>query len=199
VGRVARGATSQVSYGRADLEDALAAGDLDLAVVPVLEGAAPRGSEAFVRRTLFRDGFRCFLRAGHPALETWSLDGWLAHGHLLVAPSGRTGGLVDAVLAEHGRTRTVAVQVEGFGVVPELIAGTDLIVTAPTSLARLTRSRGVVDRPPPIALPAHGIALLWHRRYHDDPSLGWLMAQLDAALSGRVPVDVSADEEEARA
>jgi len=176
------------SFGRPDLEPALAAGDVDLAVLPLLKGAGTVGHDAYMRRTLFRDGFRCFLRAGHPALEDWGLASWLGLGHLLVAPTGRAGGLVDRVLAEQGARRTVALQVEGFAVAPEIIARTDLVLTAPASLARLTRPMGLVDVAPPVPLPDHGLALLWHRRYGDDPSLRWLMAQVQDAMVGRVPL-----------
>lgn len=179
------------SYGRSDLEVALAAGDLDLALVPVLQGEQPVGRDTFVRKTLFRDGFRCFLRSGHPALADWGLDSWLAAGHLLVAPSGRSGGLVDHVLGQHGRRRTVALQVEGFGVAPGVVADTDLVLTAPVSLARLTRPLGLVDREPPVPLPTHGIAMLWHRRYGEEAGLRWLMEQLSAVTPGLVPWDAS--------
>lgn len=170
------------SYGRPDLHGALAEGDLDLAVVPVLKGELPVGHEAYVRRTLFRDGWRCFLRSGHPALDDWSLDRWLAAGHLLIAPSGRTGGLVDHVLEQHGRSRTVALQVESFGVAPGLVASTDLVLTAPASMAQVTRGLGIVDVEAPVPLPEHGIAMLWHRRFGEEAGLRWMMEQLEAVV-----------------
>lgn len=170
------------SYGRSEVHRALAEGDLDLAVVPVLKGALPVGHEAYLRKTLFRDGWRCFLRAGHPALEDWCLDGWLGAGHLLVAPSGRTGGLVDRVLEEQRRTRTVALQVESFGVAPGLVSASDLVLTAPARMAQVTRPLGIVDVEAPVPLPEHGIAVLWHRRFGEEAGLRWLMDQLDAVV-----------------
>jgi len=165
-------------YGKASVEGALAQGDLDLAIVPVLSGATSIDSDGFMRRTLFRDGFRCFFRQGHPAVTCWGLESWLASAHLLVSPTGRPEGLVDRVLAEHGRRRTVALQVEGFGVAPGLVSDSDLVLTAPASLARLTRPMGIVDVEPPVPLPTHGIAMLWHRRFGAEPGLRWLIEQV---------------------
>jgi DNA-binding transcriptional LysR family regulator len=85
---------------------------------------------------------------------------------------------VDRVLAEHGRRRTVALQVEGFGVAPGLVSDSDLVLTAPASLARLTRPMGIVDVEPPVPLPTHGIAMLWHRRFGAEPGLRWLIEQV---------------------
>lgn len=165
-------------YGTVSVEGALAQGDLDLAIVPVLSGSTGINSEGFMRQTLFRDGFRCFFRQGHPAVTCWGLESWLASDHLLVSPTGRSEGVVDRVLAEHGQRRTVALQVEGFGVAPGLVSDSDLVLTAPASLARLTRPMGIVDVEPPVPLPTHGIAMLWHRRFGAEPGLRWLIEQV---------------------
>ncbi len=175
------------SYGLPSLQGALAQGDLDLALLPVLSGGSPLDGGEFMRRTLFRDGFRCFFRADHPVNSDWGLDGWLAADHLLVSPTGRSHGVVDRVLEQQGRRRSVALQVQGFGVAPGIVADSDLVLTAPASLARVTRPLGIVDREPPVPLPTHGIAMLWHRRFGEEPGLRWLMDQLAAVTCGLVP------------
>lgn len=163
------------SYGLSSLKGALAQGDLDLALIPILPGGSQLDGSEFMRRTLFHDGFRCFYRAGHPVDADWGLDGWLAADHLLVSPTGRSHGVVDRALEQLGRRRSVALQVQGFGVAPGIVQGSDLVLTAPASLARVTRPLGIIDREPPIPLPTHGIAMLWHRRFGEEPGLRWLM------------------------
>ena len=175
------------SYGLSSLEAALAQGDLDLALLPVLTGGSQVSSGEFMRRTLFRDGFRCFFRAGHPVSTDWGLEGWLAADHLLVSPTGRSHGVVDRALEKLGRHRSVALQVQGFGVAPGIVASSDLVLTAPASLARLTRPLGIVDRESPVPLPTHGIAMLWHRRFGEEPGLRWLMDQLASVTSSLMP------------
>lgn len=173
-------------YGRAPLAERLATGTLDLAIVPVQRGApAPSGDSALVRRTLFHDHFRCFLRGDHPALaRPWDTETWLSLRHLLISPEGRGDGVVDHVLAAEGRRRRVGLRIRTFSAAPALVAQTDLVLTAPASMARVARALGIVDLPPPVALPGHGVAMVWHRRFGDDPALRWfreLLQEITAA------------------
>ena len=168
-------------YGRAPLGELLASGALDLAIVPVPEGGLPHSDGALVVKTLFRDSFRCFLRAA-TAPARWDLETWLSLRHVLVSPEGRGQGVVDAALAAAGHRRHVALRLPTFAAAPAVIAQTDMVLTAPASMAQLTAPLGIVDRPPPIPLPGHGIAMLWHRRFGRDPGLLWLQAQISAAV-----------------
>lgn len=182
-------------YGREPLGQRLATGTLDLAIVPVQQGSPPPpGSSALVRQTLFRDHFRCFLRAGHPALkQEWSVDTWLSLRHLLISPEGRGDGVVDRALADEGRSRRVGLRIRAFSAAPALVARTDLVLTAPASMARVAGPLGIVDLPTPIPLPGHGIAMLWHRRFGSDPGLLWLRALLNDLTAPRRSRGVVAD------
>ncbi|MEZ4237474.1 MAG: LysR family transcriptional regulator, partial [Myxococcota bacterium] len=115
---------------------ALDAGELDLAVVPVGVLAEEPGP-ALVRRTVLGGTYRCYLRRAHPALERpLDLDAYVALPHLLVSPTGAGAGLVDRLLAGVGRQRRVALRVPTFAVAAQVAARTDLVLTAPDSLAR---------------------------------------------------------------
>lgn len=166
----------------------LSSGDLDLAVVPVLAGRPLGRSGELVQRSLFRDTFSSFLREGHPLLAegALSVESWAAQRHLLVSPAGRGPGLVDAALAEQGLARHVALRIPGFGTAPALVAATDLVLTAPSSLGRLCEPLGIAQRPVPVPLPEHGVALLWHRRFGSDPGHRWLREVFEQAAEAVV-------------
>ncbi|MEL6345931.1 MAG: LysR family transcriptional regulator [Myxococcota bacterium] len=167
------------SYGIGDLPEQLSAGELDLAIVPIMAQTPMEANEGLVRRTLFHDRFRCFFRNEHPVLSLpWSLETWIGLRHLLIAPAGRGGGVVDMVLEGHGMKRRVGLRVRSFSTAPLLVAQTDLVLTAPASMTKVTREMGIVDRAPPIPLPTHGVAMLWHRRFGQEPDLVWLREQL---------------------
>ncbi|MFT7580804.1 MAG: DNA-binding transcriptional LysR family regulator [Myxococcota bacterium] len=155
----------------------------DPTVVPTLAATGLR------ERTLFRDSFSCFLRSDHPALtpdrQALSLEGFAAASHVMVSPRGTGPGLVDGHLKERGLSRRVALRVPHFASAPQIIAESDLILTAPTSLARLL----AVDTPlvcvrPPVPIEDHRVVLTWHQRLDNDPANRWLRTQLIAGSSG---------------
>lgn len=175
------------------LGDALETGELDLAVVPRVDGfpsgaPEPQGS-GLVRRVLFRDGFSCFHRADHPALserrgrratkpgsvDGLSLEAYTAFSHVLVSPSGEGIGLVDELLAKQGLGRRIALRIPHFFSALSIVEKSDLILTGPTSLAQLLPARAkVVASAPPLRLPEHAVQLLWHERFSNDPGHAWL-------------------------
>lgn len=171
-----------VPLGVGSLAEKLETGDLDLAVVPRVEGgASPMAvlTSELRRSTLFHDRFVCLLRAGHPALgkrkRALSLDAFVALAHVLVSPLGRGDSFVDAMIAKHGARRRVALRVPQFMTALEIVQRSDLVLTAPSALARLARTpKAVVALEPPIALPRHGVDLVWHERYSADAGHRWL-------------------------
>ncbi|MCA9515018.1 MAG: LysR family transcriptional regulator, partial [Myxococcales bacterium] len=118
--------------------DALERGDLD-AIASVPRDTYPPTLRA---RHLITDGFLCLLRADHPDASALDLPRYVALDHLLVSPMGGGGGIVDALLAERGLARRVAVRVQGFLPVASIIAGSDLVTTLPATLARRVAARG---------------------------------------------------------
>lgn len=181
----------------ARLEDALEAGEIDLAVEPVLLDddepfdraleAAPR----LLRRTLFRDRMRSFVRRGHPAItksRRLSMRAFTAAGHVLVSSAGAGPGIVDRHLARAGETRRVVVRVPQFGSALAIAARSDLILTAPSSLiAAEGAEAGLVSLAPPLPLPEHAIAVHWHPRFSEDPGHRWLRAALVEATRDLPP------------
>jgi DNA-binding transcriptional LysR family regulator len=163
------------------LADGLETGDVDLAIYPVLLAPDPfdLGTEVdpeLQTRTLFQDSFRCFARGGHPALSGRRLTrkAYASLKHVLVSPGGEGPGVVDRALEAEGLQRRIALRVPHFATALEVIRQSDLVLTAPASLAQLCTAAELASRPAPIDLPNHAITMLWHARFTEDPAHRWL-------------------------
>jgi DNA-binding transcriptional LysR family regulator len=172
----------------------LETGDVDVAIVPRFEqlaGAQPvavPSAQGLVRRVLFRDDYTCLIRADHPALRearahkraakkplAMSIETYAALSHLAVSPGGDGRGLIDRALEQHGLTRRIALRIPAFYSALELVRRSDLILTAPSTLARFVPADGSVAAfPPPVSVPAHTLNLTWHERFTQDPGHTWL-------------------------
>ncbi|MEZ4241437.1 MAG: LysR family transcriptional regulator [Myxococcota bacterium] len=149
------------------------AGDVDLLFTPLF---AP-GRQVRIR-PLVDDTFVCVVRSDHPCLAQpagLDLEAYLALPHLLVAPRGNPGSIVDDELAALGRTRHVAVQVPTFLSAPALVAASDLVWTLPQHLARaLAAEARLATVPTPLPVPGFTVHLAWHERWQHDPGHAWL-------------------------
>jgi len=154
-----------------NLTELLETGKVDLALVVT-------GSEfaAFSTRDLFGDRFMCMLREGHPlASKKLTLERYVELRHVLVAPSGSPGSIVDTELARRGFERRVALRVSTFLVVPVVVCETDFISTMPERLAKqLARVYPLQLLRPPLPLPKFEFSLAWHPRFDHDPAHIWL-------------------------
>lgn len=186
------------------LADQLETGDVDVAIVPQIDDVRNRGSDApdsgLRRRTLLRDGFACFVRAGHRCLAArtgkrgknkpaqLSLDAYVGLSHALVSPTGEGLGFVDELLAKRGLRRRIALRVPHFHSALTIVAMSDLVLTAPTALVRLASTDiPVVALDPPLALPRHSVNMHWHERFSNDAGHAWLremILQLAPRLAG---------------
>jgi DNA-binding transcriptional LysR family regulator len=140
------------------------------------------------RRTLFRDSFRCFVRKKHPLLEArrFTLKSYTRLDHILVSPGGEGPGLVDRMLDEQGLERRTALRVPHFATALEVLAQSDLVLTAPSSLAKCSAASVLASRPVPLEIPEHAITMLWHPRFTDDSAHRWLR-QLMVDVTEGVP------------
>jgi len=171
----------------------LQSGEIDLAIVPIASWAAVPDRADLVQRVLARDSYRCYLRADHPALRGGALsaEDYLALGHLVVSPRGSGPGLIDTVLATHDRERTIGARVPSFALAPRIVAVTDLVLTAPTTLQRALGDLPVRSVPCPYPIPDHAIGMLWHERFAVDPAHRWFRDRL-ADLTTSILEDAAA-------
>jgi len=156
--------------GDSHLPELLESGEIDLAVTP---SSIPRSLQT---RTLFTEDFVCMVkRRSALARGKLSLSRYLAARHVVVAPSGTPGSLVDNVLSQRGLSRQIALRVPNFLVAPIVVSAADYINTGPARLARhLAEVYPLTLLPPPLPLPDFEIKLTWHARLDHDPAQRWL-------------------------
>lgn len=110
-----------------------------------------------------------------------SLDDFCQATHALVSyQGGEFVGITDKALAEQGLSRNVAVSVQNFLLLPELLQNSDLIATIPERL--LNDVENVVKFEPPIAVEGFTKTLVWHAKTHRDPAYQWLREQFLQAV-----------------
>ncbi len=156
-------------------DDAIAL--LDTGQADVAVGVAPSSAPGRIfTKTLFEEAFVCVVRRGHPVLgRPLDLETFLGLEHLLVSPEGDRFGHTDAVLAELGLKRSLAITLTQMYAAPALIAGSDLIATL---MAGVVEVSGFADRlatlAPPLALDPCRYVMCWHRRNESHPAQRWL-------------------------
>lgn len=135
---------------------------------------------------LFEETYAVIARMGHPRILPGTpidIDAFCAEHHVVAAPGGTAGGIVDQTLRTHERTRTVAVTTTGFLSALDLVARTDLIATVPSRLAEAQAENfHLIVAEPPVAPRPFGVAATWHRRADGDPAIGWLVNLLRLAF-----------------
>jgi DNA-binding transcriptional LysR family regulator len=161
----------------ADLEEALEDGRIDLAL-----GVFPRLSGRIMKQRLFSDRLTSLVRRGHPAARgRLTRERFAALAHIQIAPRGTPGGPVDDALSGHGLQRRVAVRIGSFLSATQLVADSDLVLTAPERLARvLVGALPLQMIKPPLELPEFHIYQVWHERRQQDPAHAWLRGSLAA-------------------
>lgn len=160
--------------------DELASGALDVFAGFVGAVPAEHGS-----RVLWDDTYVCMLRRGHPALRGGALDvdGWLAHGHVVVSREAAGPTAVDRALADRGLRRRVALRVDNVLVLPAVIRATDLVAAVDRRWATALQDDALVLAEPPVPLPAGRVRLVWHRRADGDAAAAWLRDEIAAQVS----------------
>lgn len=156
-------------------------GDIDLLI-----GTADRVPGAMRSRQLLTERFVLVQRRGHPR-GSGPLDPetYCRLTHVVVSATGGSHiGLLDAYLAGLGRRREIALSVQHFTLLPEIVRVTDHVATLPSRLAE----RHAATLEPfelPFASPLFSLHAAWHPRQHADPALRWLRQLLVDALAAQ--------------
>ncbi|SIO70449.1 DNA-binding transcriptional regulator, LysR family [Burkholderia sp. GAS332] len=156
-----------------------AASRLESGEIDLLLGSDRMIPPSMKARKLYDEHFVFVQRKGHPrGTAPLDLDAYCALDHVLVSTSGGSfHGFMDEHLDELGRERRVALSVQHFTLVPELLSKTDYVSTLPSRFAAR-----YVDQLDIFALPfdARGFTLYaaWHPRNQADPALVWLRETL---------------------
>lgn len=178
----------QIEPAGRDVFSQLAAGRLELLVVPKIGGLAKELRAV----DLLHERFRSVVRRGHSAARRkLTLRRFCALQHVVVYPlGGEADSLVSRMLTQRGLERHVAVRVPYFESALRIVAETDYIATIPAALANPTailgassrRRQALVSLEPPVAIPGFVLQAVWHRRHDDDPLQCWLRSLLGSIL-----------------
>jgi len=125
---------------------------------------------------LFADQFACAVRAGHAKVKgKLSLETYLSLRHVVIAPRGRPGSVVDEALAERGLARRAVRWVPYSSNAIEFVAESDCIATLSELFVRKAAKRFALQvLAPPLALPSCAASQVWHSRLDADPAHSWL-------------------------
>ncbi|MEM9463084.1 MAG: LysR family transcriptional regulator [Myxococcota bacterium] len=164
-----------------DVASGMARGALDLVFVPTVPEAA-----AIRRVALFDEDFVVMGRPGHPLLQgRLTLGKYLSAHHLLISPTGLPRGFVEDALARLGKQRHVALQLPHFATAPFVAARTDLLLTAPRSLARTAGDYvELTIKKVPIELPRVRVFMAWHERLDQDAGHRWFRNSIRRFVAG---------------
>jgi len=175
-----RSPVSTVNVPDAQLAEALAKGDVDVAA-----GYFPALAQRnFRQRRLSRHGFACLLRAGHPLWKSrLSLPAYLAADHIVIRRVGRSQEVLERFVDRRKIRRKVAMYTSNVLSVPFVVMDTDLVATLPYAV--VTRFASITSRLaaalPPFEL-TYDLKLHWHRRFDNEPRSMWLRDQLAAVF-----------------
>lgn len=184
VGRAAPGVTLLARH----TSHAVGIGTLDAGEAELVVGHFPEPPRHLEAELLYREGFLCALRAGHPALAAGGgldLEAYLGCSHLNVSLRGEPSGYVDRVLARsrRGRRRRVALTAGHFLVAADVAAATDLVATEPERVLRPAAARLALELcRPPFRVPPFDVVQMWPRRLTGDAGHAWLRGQVRAAV-----------------
>ncbi|BCH22241.1 LysR family transcriptional regulator [Mesorhizobium sp. L-8-3] len=155
-------------------------GETDLAF-----GVFPDPDQALYVDRLFEERFACLADAESLASrQGMDMATYLARPHALVALRADSESEVDSALAALGLKRRLCLVLPHWSVAPDLIAGTDLVLTiARRILPSRPEEKGLRIFTPPFDIPPFGFQQIWHRRRDGDPAHQWLRRQIKDLLT----------------
>ncbi|MBI1238871.1 MAG: LysR family transcriptional regulator [Alphaproteobacteria bacterium] len=165
---------------RATIPPELAAGTIDFAIdIPEL------ARTDLLTAPLLEDRYVCALRRGHPATKgAWTLDRFLALGHITVSGRRRGRSFVDAALSKLGRQTNTVLRLPYYQPAFPVVMNSDLVMTAPLSIAQ---QHDLELRPLPLDVPSLQSMLYWHRNADTDPGIAWAREEITRLARNLAP------------
>lgn len=150
----------------------LAQGDFDLVIG---NWGEPPGDLHMAK--LFEDEVVSLVGAGHPAVRRgWDAAAWLAAEHIAPMPTHPGArGVIDQMLDTLGFERNIAARCAHFGLIPDMVSATRLVLTTGRQYCeRFAQRLPVKILPCPIEMPRLVYYQLWHERSHTSSAARWL-------------------------
>lgn len=155
--------------------------------VDVHIGIPPSIPNGCLSTVLFEDRFVCLVRRGSvkPGTRRLLSRSFLQASHVRISVLGRMRDPVDMLLEGQGLTRTVALTVPYFSVVPFVVHETGLVATMSRRLAEVhARHLAIQLLEPPLELSQYGVQMIWHRRTDADDGARFLRELIAEAMNG---------------
>jgi DNA-binding transcriptional LysR family regulator len=133
----------------------------------------------FIQQRLFHETYAVLVRKKHPSIGARiSVEQFFAAGHVIYTPTAgshaRFEAELNAVSAEGGHARKVALQLAHSSGIDRIIASSDLIACVPSRVASTVAADGVRALPLPFEVTSLDISQFWHERSHRDEGHQWL-------------------------
>ncbi len=166
---------------REGMQEGVLSGEIDLAA-----GVFPDLPAELRSTPLFEEHYACLVdRDSLPAGGGLDLPTYLARPHVLLEMRGSGTPEIERALTAIRERRHVAISLPHWGIAPQLIQGTDLILTVSSQGLLNIDSRRLLVVPPPFHIPSFGFVLAWHKRRAGDGALQWLITQVQDVLAKR--------------
>ena len=168
-----------IQASREGMVDGVLNGDLDLAA-----GVFPDTPAELRTTPLFEEHYTCLVdRNSLPADGALDLATYLSRPHVLLEMRGSGTPEIERALTAIRQRRHVAVSLPHWSVAPQLIEGTDLILTVSSRGLLNIDHQALVAVPPPFHIPSFAVELAWHARRGGDAGLQWFIGRVQDALA----------------
>lgn len=158
--------------GETDYRAQLAQGEIDLVI-----GNWLQPPDELHMAHLFSDEVVSLVSRRHPAVRRgWTEAEWLDAEHIAPTPNyPGARGIIDQVLDERGLQRRIAVRCSYFGLIPEMVTDSLLVLTTSRQYCERFATRlPLVILPCPVPMPPMLYYMLWHGRSQHASSARWL-------------------------
>lgn len=148
---------------------------VDIALIPetMLDRSQPH-------RAMFGAGLTCLVAADHPTIgETMTIDQYREARHAALLPSQERLTMMGDALHPLTIARTVVARTSHYSALPNLIIGTDLVLTLNSWLAQYLAHHHPL-RIVTVPFPAQSVMIFaqWPVSRQDDPMIRWALAHL---------------------
>jgi len=177
--REAPGIDLQISHAsREGMLEGVLNGDIDVAA-----GVFPEMPNELRSSVLFEERYVCLLdRRRLPADGVLDLPTYLSRPHVLLEMRGSGTPEIERALTALRERRRVAISLPHWSVAPQLISGTDLILTVSSRSVREIDQQQLIVLPPPFEIAPFTFVLAWHKRRGGDQALNWLNHRIEEGI-----------------
>ena len=177
--REAPGIDLQISHAsREGMLDGVLNGDIDVAA-----GVFPEMPNELRSSVLFEERYVCLLdRRRLPADGVLDLPTYLSRPHVLLEMRGSGTPEIERALTALRERRRVAISLPHWSVAPQVISGTDLILTVSSRSVRDIDQQQLIVLPPPFEIAPFTFVLAWHKRRGGDQALNWLNRRIEEGI-----------------